>query len=112
VDKEWTDAYGTVVRTISAGKGNDLLFVNEDTGATLATKANGSVEQTTFNSDGSQTHAATGHNVIILFPTDNPPGPSTILYVGRVVYTVDPMGNFDVEKVSGTSTDICAALSQ
>jgi len=29
-----------------------------------------------------------GHNVLILFPSDVPAGPSTTLYVGRVVFTV------------------------
>jgi hypothetical protein len=112
VYKEWTDEYGTVVRSLSAGKGNDLLFVNEDTGAMLKTKANGAVEHTTFNADGTETHVATGHNVIILFPSDDPPGPSTTLYVGRVVITVDEDGIWHVEQVSGKTTDICAALSQ
>jgi len=51
--------------------------------------------------------------VIILFPTDVPAGPSTTLYVGSVVYTVDrASGVFTVKTHSGTTTDICAALSQ
>ena len=53
----------------------------------------------------------TGHNVLILFPTDVPAGPSTTLYVGRVVFTVDSDGVFAVTDTNGTSTDICVALS-
>ena len=55
---------------------------------------------------------ATGHNVIILFPTDFPAGPSTIQYVGRVLYTVsaDGTNTFTLRQVSGTRSDICAAL--
>jgi hypothetical protein len=48
--------------------------------------------------------------VLILFPTDVPAGPSTTLYVGRVVFTV--VGDvFTLRSTSGTATDICAALS-
>jgi hypothetical protein len=65
----------------------------------------------TFNPDGSSTLLITGHNVLILFPTDVPAGPSTTLYVGRVVFTIDSSGVFTVQEVSGTATDICAAVS-
>ena len=64
-----------------------------------------------FNADGSQTVTVTGHNVLILFPSDVPAGPSTTLYVGRVVYTIGTDGVFTLVSTSGTATDICAALS-
>ena len=54
---------------------------------------------------------ATGHNVLILFPSDVPAGPSTTLYVGRVVYTIGTDGVFTLVSTRGTATDICAALS-
>jgi len=111
VFKEFRDKNGEVVRTLSAGKGSALSFTNLSTGATLALKANGAVAHTRFNPDGSSTVAITGHNVLILFPTDIPAGPSTTLHVGRVVYTVDTDGVFTVQKVSGRRTDICANLS-
>lgn len=106
VSKEFRNGH-----TLLAGKGSALTFTNLDTGATLKLQANGSVLRTTGNSDGSSTQIATGHNVIILFPTDIPAGPSTTLYVGRVVYKVDSSEIFTVKQVSGQSTDICAALS-
>jgi hypothetical protein len=53
----------------------------------------------------------TGHNVLFLFPTDVPAGPSTTLYVGRVVFHVDTEGVFTLQSTNGTATDICAALS-
>jgi hypothetical protein len=49
--------------------------------------------------------------VLILFPSDVPEGPSTTLYVGRVVFTIDDAGVFTVVSTSGKSTDICAELS-
>jgi len=109
--KYFRDKNGTIVRGLLAGNGVDLLFENYDTHATLALKANGAVNHATYNPDGSQTWMTTGHNVLILFPTDVPVGPSTTYYVGRVVFTVDPQGNFTMQSTAGNSTDICAALS-
>jgi len=110
--KEFTDENGNVVRLISAGKGSVLSFTNVSTGATLSFKTGGSVTQITFNPDGSQTVTSTGHNVIIFFPTDVPAGPSTILYQGRIVYTVDSNFVSTVQEVDARTTDICAALSE
>jgi hypothetical protein len=112
VVKEFVDKNGNVVRMLTAGKGSALSFTNLSTGATFSLKANGAVSHTTFNPDGSITVAITGHNVLILFPTDVPAGPSTTLHVGRVVFTVDSSGVFTVQQVSGQTTDICAVLSE
>ncbi len=111
VVKDFKDENGNVVRTLTAGKGSALSFINLSSRATFSLKANGAVAHTRFNPDGSSTVAITGHNVLILFPLDIPAGPSTTLHVGRVVYTVDPNGVFTVQKVSGKRTDICAILS-
>jgi hypothetical protein len=111
VDRTFVDANGNPVRILSAGRGSQLTFTNADTGATIALPANGAVSRTVINADGSQTVTVTGHNVLILFPTDVPAGPSTTLYVGRVVFTVDVNGVFTLVSTSGTATDICAALS-
>lgn len=111
VFKEFRDKDGNVVRILTAGKGNTLSFTNRSTNKKLSLKPNGSVEHVAFGLDGSQTWSVTGHNVLILFPTDVPAGPSTTLYVGRVVFTVDTNAVFTLQSVSGRSTDICAALT-
>lgn len=113
VNKEFTDKKGNPVRFLSAGKGSQLTFINLNTGGRLDLRPNGSVTQTRTNPDGSLTVQSTGHNVVILFPTDVPAGPSSVQYVGRLVYTVDPTNNFafTVRSFSGKSVDICAALS-
>lgn len=108
----FVDKNGNPVRTLIAGTGSPIVYTNLSTGATFSTKANGAVIRTTFNSDGLQTVALTGHVVLILFPTDVPAGPTTTLHVGHVVYTVDANGVFTVQEVSGTRTDICALLSK
>lgn len=110
-DKTFVDENDNPVRILSVGKGQDLRFTNTISGAELILQGNGSVSKTTFNADGTVTVVTAGHNVISLFPTDVPAGPSTILYVGQVVYTVDSEGIFTLLKVSGKQTDICAELS-
>lgn len=110
VVNETTNADGTV-RVITAGKGPGLTFIDTSTGAQLTLAGNGSVKKQTFNSDESSTVVATGHNVIVLFPSDVPPGPSTILYTGRVVYSSTATNDFTILSVSGTTRDICAELA-
>jgi hypothetical protein len=113
--EKFTDLNGNPVRILAAGKGFDLTFTRlTDQGepiSSVAFPSNGSVERTTINADGSLTFQTTGHNVLILFPSDVPAGPSTTLYVGRLVYTVDTSGVFTVQSNSGPTTDICALLA-
>ncbi len=109
---EFTDADGNVVRTILAGRGTAVTFTNDDTGATLSLKANGAPWSIVNLPDGTSTYTTMGHVVLILFPTDVPAGPSTTLYVGRVVFDVDNItGVFTLKEARGTATDLCAALS-
>ena len=108
--REFRDENGNVVRSLDTGTGSALRFTNLSDGKTLSTMSNGAVSRKTFNLDGSYTETDTGHNILILFPTDNPAGPSTTLIVGRLVFTVDAFGVFTVQTVSGKVTDICAAL--
>ena len=109
--KTFTDQNGNEVKFITAGKGYDLTFTNVQSGESIAFPSNGSVQRTTVNADGTSTVQATGHNVVILFSTDVPAGPSTTLYTGRLVYTVDAEGVFTVQSTSGRTTDICALLT-
>ena len=109
--REWKDADGNVMKTLSAGTGAALTFTNTDTGATMSTPWNGSVIKTVYNADGTQTVTMTGHTVLIMFPTDVPAGPSTTLYIGRVVFTVDAAFTSEIQSTAGRQIDICAALA-
>ena len=109
--REFTDRNGNLVRLLAAGKGFTLTFTNLSTGTSLTLPSSGSVQRTTINSDGTSTVVSTGHNVLILFETDIPAGPSTTLYVGRLVYTVDASGVFTLQSTSGRTTDLCALLA-
>jgi hypothetical protein len=93
-----------------AGRGNALTFENVSTGATYSTPATGAVSRWTFSADGAML-TATGANVLIMWPTDEPPGPSTTLYIGRFVATWDAYGNTTLVSAVGTAFDICEALS-
>ena len=110
VQKTFTDKSGNFVRQLAAGTGGKLTFTNVKTGATLTLPSNGSVQQVT-QVGNDYLDVATGHNLLILYPTDVPAGPTTTLYVGRVVFTIDSVGIFTLLGSSGKSTDICASLS-
>ncbi len=98
-------------RELTAGRGRTLRFVNTESGADLDVAASGSVSQITSTAASTYQQTLTGHNVLILFPTDVPAGPSTTLYIGKVTYSVDRDGVFTVTQRSGSATDICALLS-
>ena len=109
VSREFTDKDGNLLR-LAAGKGSENTYINLDTGETFVQTASGSVARVTTYPDGSMKWVTTGHNSLILFPTDFP-GPSTTLTAGRVVFTVDANFVYTVTEVSGNTTDICAELS-
>lgn len=110
LNREFTDRDGNTVKVLSAGTGDQLTFTNVTTDASLALRSNGYATISRPGSDGLWTVSTMGHTVIILWPTDSPPGPSTTLYVGRVTYTVDAVATFTLLSTSGTTIDICAAL--
>jgi hypothetical protein len=108
--KEFVDRNGNLVRIITAGKGFLLTYTNLDTGDSVTIRTDGSVSKTTVNPDGTLTVSATGHNGLIMFPTDIPAGPTTTHYIGRIVYTIDQSGVFTLVSTSGSQRDICAEL--
>ena len=112
VAREFPAAHGRLARSILAGTGTQVTLTNQSTGKQVRLQPNGAVTRTTFNPDGqTRTVTSTGHIVLVLFPTDVPAGPSTTLIVGRVVYTADRAENFVVKRITGRTTDLCAALA-
>jgi hypothetical protein len=99
--------------TISTGTGQALTFTNVVTGQQLQLESRGSTKTTVTHPDGSMTVRLTGSNVLFLFPTDVPAGPSTTLHVGVLVYEDDGSANFvvDQRRTHSRTTDICAAVS-
>jgi hypothetical protein len=109
--KEFKDENGDVVRTFTAGKGFTLTFTNLESEESVTIRTDGSVSSVTSNPDGTQTFTATGHFGFIIFPTDVPAGPATIVYTGRTVYNVAPDGVFTLVSESGRQRDVCAELA-
>lgn len=113
--KEFKDENGNPVRVLTAGKGTVNTYTNlgpgPGEGESISIRTDGSVAQTVFNRDGSYTVTATGHNGLILYPSDVPAGPSTVQYVGKIVYTVGTNGVWTLVSTSGTAVDVCAALA-
>jgi hypothetical protein len=109
---QFTDVHGNDVQLIT-GLAGPVTFTNAESGKTLSGQARGAVWKLVTTPDGrTTTFTATGHFVLILFPTDVPPGPSTTYYVGRVVFTIDNLtGVFTLQETRGTATDLCASLS-
>jgi hypothetical protein len=116
--KDFFDRDGNIVRSITAGKGVVLTYTNYGpdakspvAGRSVTVRTGGSVMKTTYNADGTLTVTGTGHNGLILFPTDVPAGPTTTHYIGRIVYNVDPAtGVFTLLSTTGAERDICAEL--
>jgi hypothetical protein len=109
--KEFVDKMGNTV-LFYAGKGATVILTNIENGKTLTIDTHGYVDHRTVNADGSYESITKGHHVLIFFPSDLPEGigPSTTLYVGRLVYTVDVDSTFTLKEFSGRMTDLCAAL--
>lgn len=99
-----------VLYTIIAGHGTVLTVTNVETKKSVTFPTNGSVTQVTSFPNGTAEIQLTGKNLFILFPADNP-GPSTILYTGRVTFSNDANGISTVKSTSGTQRDICAELA-
>lgn len=109
---EFTDASGTVVRAILAGRANSVTLTNMVTDATLTVGAKGSMWNIANPAGRTSTITANGHLVLILFPDDVPAGPSTKLYIGHVVFNFDNVTGFtEVLTTRGKTVDLCAALS-
>ncbi|MBA2695703.1 MAG: hypothetical protein ACR2FV_11725 [Ornithinimicrobium sp.] len=95
-----------------AGRNGPLTITNLATSESLVQPTRGTqVRLVSVAPDGTQTQSASGNLVLALFPTDVPAGPSLVLYVGRLVYTISPEGVYTIVSQEGRTVDLCAALS-
>jgi hypothetical protein len=99
---------GRPTRLVSAGSTGTVTVAGN--GQSISFPSRG-VGQTTVT-EGDVTTVATGGQLLLaLFPTDVPPGPSTTLYTGRVVFTINNLtGVFTLQKAAGRQVDVCSAL--
>ncbi len=108
--KEFENAEGEVVRRLTWGEGYDFTYTNEETGESVFLPSGFGAGVEVFHEDGTMTAKLLGNFVLVLFPTDYPPGPSTTQHLGVAVLTIDQDGNTTVEHSAGKETDICALL--
>jgi hypothetical protein len=112
VRRELKDQNGNTVFLQLAGKNGGVVYTNIDTNEALSFRPRGTAIKQTTDSNGSTTWVVTGHFGLTFFSTDNPPGPSTIFYDGRVVFVDNPGDAADVFiESSGKKTDVCAELA-
>jgi hypothetical protein len=112
-----TRVHDGVIYTVTSGSGTTIKFyaVDPENGKLLG-------KSVTFDTKASVTKTATsggltdyqinGFGTLLLFPTDQPGGPSTTVYNGTVTFTFDATGTLVNTVVNkGRQFDICAALS-
>lgn len=109
-----TNVRNGVIYSVVGGHGTTLTIGNATTGKSVTFPTNGSVTHTASNvSTGTTEVQLTGQNVLVQFPTD-PGGPTTILYTGRITYTVVTATNDQIgflKTTSGRQRDICAEIA-
>ena len=104
------DTDGNPVRQLITGR-LVMSVTNLATGDSLLVRLGGA-QHIDFNPSGTLTLVGTGNILLILFPTDVPPGPSTTLHSGRVVVEIDPAtGFFNVLGERGSRLDVCQVLA-
>jgi hypothetical protein len=109
--KTFTDPNGNPI-VVLAGKSGAVTYTNLDTGESLTFPSRGTALRVTTRSDGTQLLEFSGNVGILLFPSDDPAGPSTTQIKGRLVLSFDPKTGFTVVlKQEGNQIDVCARLS-
>jgi hypothetical protein len=103
-----------IIYSVVGGHGTTLTIGNAETGKSVTFPTNGSVTHTATDPTTGLTEVQlTGQNVLIQFPTD-PGGPTSILYTGRITYTVITETNDQVGTLTSTSgrqRDLCAEIA-
>ena len=102
------EANGDVLQIITGTLTVRLTNLATDEAITLNLSGPGRV---TFHPDGSITFVNGGFGLIVVFPTDIPAGPRTILTAGRLVQTLTATGQLIVVSLAGRQEDVCATLS-
>jgi hypothetical protein len=98
-------------RLVEAGSTGTVTVRNDTTGETISFPSRGVGKRSVTDSNSVTTVSTGGQLLLILFPSDIPAGPSTTLYTGRVVFTIDAQGNFELQKTAGRQIDVCAELA-
>jgi len=108
--REFVDRNGNPIRFMVTGALPTLTVTNLENNQSLTLKSKGQQQTFRANADGSTTYSISGNTVLTWFPTDDPPGPNTIAYVGHIVVNIDQNFVWTLVKSSGKELDLCALL--
>jgi hypothetical protein len=108
--KTFTDPNGNPIVVLFAGKSGAVTYTNLDTDEALTFPSRGTALRVTTQSDGIFLLEFSGNVGLLLFPGDDPEGPSTTQINGRLVLKQEGTVT-TVLKQEGNQIDVCAALS-
>jgi hypothetical protein len=94
-----------------AGKDADYRFVNVDEPTKTYTLTRTAYRMSQSTEAGLLVLTISGTGWLILFPEDEPAGPSTTVFSGAMVLKEGTDGVFRVTKWTGNKVDVCAAIS-
>jgi hypothetical protein len=108
-----TTINGTEVILLASGKSGAITYTNVETGESVAFRSRGTLLKETPTGDANVVIQEFSGNVgLVLFPTDEPAGPSTIQLNGRLVAEFNKVtGATTLLKLVGHQIDICAELA-
>ena len=111
--REFTDKSGNLIRLLETGRSESVVFTNlSDETKTFTVRSRGTATKSTpIPGTNDFTREVSGHFVLVLFPEDNPTGPSSTLFAGRVVFIDAADGPDTLVEAKGKQTDICAQLA-
>jgi hypothetical protein len=105
------DRAGNEVRQTDHARPSTFAFTNLDNGKSVTLRLPGGTVTISTAADGTTTVVINGSAIGFNAPTDTPPGPSSIMNIGRLTLVVSPDGNSTITHLSGNTTDLCAAVA-
>jgi hypothetical protein len=105
------DHNGDPIRLMNHARPSTWVFTNLDTGASYTLALPAGLTRIRPSADGTTTVELSGGIIGFNAPTDTPPGPFALAITGRIIFVVAPDGTGTLAKVSGTTVDLCAAVS-
>lgn len=105
------DRGGNVVRQIDHARPSTWTFTNLDSGKSVTLRLPAGILMVSTAADGTTTVVVDGSAIGFNAPTDTPPGPFSIMNIGRLVIVIAPDGSGTLTQLSGNTTDLCAAVA-
>jgi hypothetical protein len=101
------DRSGNVVRQTDHARPSTWVFTNEDNGKSVTLQLPGGILTVVPNADGTATVIVDGSAIGFNAPTDTPPGPFSLMNIGRLVLVISADGSATITQLSGNTTLLC-----